>query len=397
LAVSLKFILELRAKFLICMKRFSLSLVSLLFICSLLCSFTRSQASGSEQKKYALYGVAFYNLENCFDTLHDEGKNDYEYLPNGTMQWGKMKYEAKLKNMSHVLSLLCTDKLKAGAAVLGLSEVENENVLRDLLAQPELKDRGYKYVDFPGVDRRGIECAFLYNSRFFQLESSMIVPYCYGASGEVEDTLLGFYTNEKGKVCAYEGLRGDTTYITRGFLVMEGKLAGEPVSFIVNHWPSRAAGDEVRQRAAWQVRQLCLALMKQDPAMKVVVMGDMNDDPGNKSMTKQMGCVSETSKVKRTSDFYNPWYNTLYKTGQGTLLYDGKWNLFDQIVMSGNMIGNDRSSLKFYQHAIFMRDWLFQQEGKYKGSPLRTHASGTWLNGYSDHLPVQVYLIKEVK
>lgn len=366
-----------------------------LALCTL-CSFS-TRTSLCEQKKYALYGVAFYNLENLFDTLHDEGKNDYEYLPSGTNKWGKMKYEAKLHNMAHVISELCTDKLPKGPAVIGLSEVENEKALQDLLAQPELVQRGYKYVDYPGVDRRGIECAFLYNPQLFKLESSMIVPYYYAPSGKIDDPLVGFYTDESGKVCAYTELKGDTTYITRGFLVMQGRMAGEQMIFIVNHWPSRGAGDEVRQRAGFQVRQLCDALLKQSPEAKIIVMGDMNDDPGNKSMTVQMGCKSEQKEVKTNADFYNPWYNTLYKVGQGTLLYDGKWNLFDQIIVSGGLVGKDRTTLKFYQHAIFMRDWLFQQEGRYKGSPLRTHAGGVWLNGYSDHLPTQIYLIKEVK
>ena len=377
------------------MKRSAFILALLFAALTFLSSFT-SRPQGEQQKSYALYGVAFYNVENLFDTLHDAGKNDYEFLPDGSYKWGKMKYEAKLRNISRVLSELCTDKLPVGPAVVGLSEIENEKVLEDLLRQPTLAQKGWKYVDFPGADRRGVECAFLYNPRFFRLERAMVVPYYYSESGRVDDPLLGFYTDSEGQVQAYSELRGDTTHITRGFLVMTGQLAGERLHFIVNHWPSRAAGDEVRQRAGFQVRQLVLALMAADPQSKVIVMGDMNDDPANKSMTEQLGCVSDPAKVKRPTDMYNPWYNTLYKVGQGTLLYDGKWNLFDQIVVSGNLVGKDRSSLKFFQHAIFMRDYLFQQEGRYRGNPLRTHAGGVWLNGFSDHLPTQIYLVKEV-
>lgn len=379
------------------MRRILLLLACVCLTLTTLTSFTTPRTAGADEKKYNLYGVAFYNLENLFDTLHDVGKNDYEYLPNGTMKWGKMKYEAKLANMSKVLSLLCTDKLPMGAAVIGLSEIENELVLQDLLKQPALSGRGYRYVNYPGADRRGIECGFLYNPRLFTPEHTMLVPYYYGPSGKVDDPLVGFYTDSQGKVQAYPDLKGDTTYITRGFLVIEGRLAGESVCFIVNHWPSRGAGDEVRRRAGFQVRQLCNALFKQSPGMKIIVMGDMNDDPGNKSMTKELGCKSNPKDVKSPTDFYNPWYKTLYSLGQGTLLYDGKWNLFDQIVLSGDFIGKDYSTLRFYSHSIFIRDWLFQQEGRYKGSPLRTHAGGVWLNGYSDHLPTQVYLIKEVK
>lgn len=378
------------------MRKSILSFALILLALTTLTSFT-TRGESQQQKRYALYGVAFYNLENLFDTIHDAGKNDYEYLPNGTQKWGKMKYEAKLHNMSRVLSELCTDKLPMGAAVIGVSEIENSNVLDDLLKQPSLAKRGYKYVDIPSYDRRGVECAFFYNPKFFSLERYFAVQYNYGPTGKVDDPMLGFTIDTQGKVQAIDSLQGDTTYITRPFLVMEGRLAGEKMFFIVNHWPSRAAGDEVRQRAGWQVRQLKDALIKSEPGAKVVIMGDMNDDPGNKSMTEQLGCKSEEKKISGATDMYNPWYNTLYKVGQGTLLYNGKWNLFDQIVMSGNLVGNDRSTLKYYQHAIFMRDYLFQQEGKYKGSPLRTHAGGVWLNGYSDHLPTQIYLIKEVK
>ena len=360
-----------------------------------LTSFTTGQHQ--QPKRYALYGVAFYNLENLFDTLHDAGKNDYEYLPNGTNKWGKMKYEAKLHNMARVLSELCTDKLPQGPAVIGVSELENHLALEDLLHQPSLAGRGLKYVDVAGPDRRGVECAFIYNPRFFQMERYMHVPYYYAPSGRVDDPLVGFYTDEQGEVQAYTDLKGDTTHITRGFLVMQGLLAGERMFFIVNHWPSRAAGSEARERAGYQVRMLKDALMASHPEAKVMIMGDMNDDPADKSMTTALGCKHQTDKVKKATDLFNPWHETLYKRGQGTLLYQGKWNLFDQIVFSGNLLGTDRTSLKFYKHEIFMRDYLFQQEGKYKGSPLRTHAGGVWLNGYSDHLPTYVYLIKEVR
>ena len=360
-----------------------------------LTSFTTGQHQ--QPKRYALYGVAFYNLENLFDTLHDAGKNDYEYLPNGTNKWGKMKYEAKLHNMARVLSELCTDKLPQGPAVIGVSELENHMALEDLLHQPSLAGRGLKYVDVAGPDRRGVECAFIYNPRFFQMERYMHVPYYYAPSGRVDDPLVGFYTDEQGEVQAYTDLKGDTTHITRGFLVMQGLLAGERMFFIVNHWPSRAAGSEARERAGYQVRMLKDALMASHPEAKVMIMGDMNDDPADKSMTTALGCKHQTDKVKKATDLFNPWHETLYKRGQGTLLYQGKWNLFDQIVFSGNLLGTDRTSLKFYKHEIFMRDYLFQQEGKYKGSPLRTHAGGVWLNGYSDHLPTYVYLIKEVR
>lgn len=124
-------------------------------------------------------------------------------------------------------------------------------------------------------------------------------------------------------------------------------------------------------------------------------MGDMNDDPMDKSMAVALGAKRKTQDTKE-HDLYNPWWDTL-KKGNGTLMYDGKWNLFDQIVFTGNLLGNDRSTLKYYRNEIFRRDYMFQKEGKYKGYPKRTHAGGVWLNGYSDHLPTIIYLIKEIK
>ena len=116
----------------------------------------------AQERRFGLYAVGFYNQENLFDTIHDEGKNDYEYLPGGTMKWGGMKYFAKLKNMAKVLSEMGTDRLpQVGAAVIGVSEVENSRVLADLVAQPPLKARGMEFVHIEGPDVRGIDCALL--------------------------------------------------------------------------------------------------------------------------------------------------------------------------------------------------------------------------------------------
>ena len=360
-----------------------------------------------QQKRLALYGVAFYNLENLFDTIHAPGKNDYEFLPNGSYAWNGMKYRAKLKNLSEVLAQLCTDRVKAGAAVIGVSEVENRQVLEDLVAQPALATRKLEIVHHDTDDRRGVDCAFLYNPRFFSLERELYVPYIYpAADGSADD--MGFVL-EEGHVKPLP-LYGDTTHITRGFLCAIGTMGGEPCCFIVNHWPSRGAESPARERAAVQVRRLVDALATEyGDGMKFVIMGDLNDDPDNLSLTQGIACKFEAGKLNGATDFFNPWYYTLRKQGQGTLLYNNRWNLFDQILVSANAVDHKYNlknlpkvadidlskGLTFYQHAIFIRDFLFQQEGRYKGGPLRTHAGGVWLNGYSDHLPTQIYLVKQ--
>lgn len=326
--------------------------------------------TSSNPVRIGMYGIAFYNLENLFDTIHDNGKNDYEFLPDGTNKWGKMKYENKLANMSKVLAELCTDRLPKGAAIIGVSEIENRRVLEDLLKKPALKDRGYQIIHHEGPDRRGVDCAFFYNPRFFKLESSRLVPYIYPDN--------------------------DTTYATRGFLLASGKMAGENLHVIVNHWPSRAAVSFYRELGGTQVRAIKDSILAADPDAKVIIMGDLNDDPKDKSVSDALGAKHKI-KDCGNHDLYNPWWDMLYKTGQGTLLYDGKWNLFDQIIFTGNMLGKDRSTLKYYKNEVFLRDYLIQQEGRFKGNPKRTHASGVWLNGYSDHLPAIIYLVKELK
>ncbi|MBR1446797.1 MAG: endonuclease/exonuclease/phosphatase family protein [Alloprevotella sp.] len=367
-----------------------------IFTLALFCLALISAQAQKGEKRYAMYGVAFYNLENLFDTIHDEGKNDFEYLPDGANRWGTLKYTHKLRNMSKVLSELCRDKLHGGPAFIGMSEIENRRVLEDLLKQPSLKNTGWRIVHEDGPDRRGVECAFFYNPRIFQYESHMLVPYYYKDPSQPEVD-LGFYTDRTGKVIPYKELKGDTTHITRGFLVMSGRLAGEKVHAIVCHWPSRFAGSPVRERAGEQVCALKNALLRQDPGAHIIIMGDMNDDPENKSLSVELGCKHNQKDVKGDSDMFNPWWDMLYKVGQGTLMYNGKWNLFDQIVFNGTLIGKDRSTLKYLKCEVFNRSYLFQSEGRYKGGPLRTHAGGTWLDGYSDHLPTCIYLVKEKK
>lgn len=342
---------------------------ALLFLFSVLVSlFIQVNA---QDKKYERYGVGFYNLENLFDTIHDEGKNDFEFLPDGKNKWGTLKYTSKLKNMAKVLNEMSTDILPEGLAAVGVSEIENSNVLKDLVEHETLVARGWDFIHLEGPDRRGIDCALLYNPKLFKPSNSKLAPYITADN--------------------------DTTYKTRGFLIVTGEMGGETVHIIVNHWPSRFAKSPVRERAGVQVRQLKDSLMAVMPGSKVLIIGDMNDDPDDVSLATSLGAVRTRKEVKSSYDLYNPWWNILHEDGKGTLKYRGKWNLFDQIIVSGNLLGKKRHALKFDRAEIFSRDYMFHHEGRYKGDTKRTHAGGVWLNGYSDHLPVIVYLVKETK
>lgn len=332
--------------------------------------------SAQAQKQFNVYAIGFYNLENLFDTIHDPGKNDYEYLPEGTNKWNAIKYEHKLANMSKVLAEMGTDVLPIGCAAIGVSEVENANALNDLVSQKPLKDKGFQFAHVEGPDKRGVDCALLYNPKLFTIRNIKLVPYVYELAEDVE----------KDKQ-------------TRGFLTVSGELAGEHVTIVVCHLPSRYAGSYYRELGGKQLKVLKDSLQKDDPKVKIFIMGDMNDDPFDKSMAQSLGARREAKEVEMFG-LYNPWWNTL-KSGSGTLFYKGAWNLFDQIIFTENLLDKKQKrnyeNLTFYKHAIFRRDYLIQQEGQYKGAPLRTSAGGVWMDGYSDHLPVVVYLVKEKK
>ena len=330
----------------------------------------------AQEKKFSVYAIGFYNLENLFDTCHDTGKNDYEYLPDGRNKWSGLKYTHKLRNMARVLPEMGTDKLPlVGCAAIGVSEVENANCLRDLCNQEPLKARNFQFCHIEGPDRRGVDCALLYNPALFTVRDVKLVPYIYK-------------------------LPQDSMRATRGFLVVSGTMAKEHVTIIVNHLPSRGTTSYYREEGGSQLRVVKDSLIAEDPDVKLFIMGDMNDDPKDPSMSVALGAKRKIEDATEKTDLFNPWWD-IHASGTGTLMYGGAWNLFDQIILSNSLLNQkgqrDYSTLKFWQPQIFRRDYLFQQEGKYKGNTLRTHAGGVWLDGYSDHLPTLVYLVKEQK
>ena len=247
---------------------------------------------GAQDRKLMVHAVCFYNLENLFDTCHDAHKNDYDFLPDGSFSWNANKYTNKLANMSRALCDLGTDKLPYGASIIGVSEVENDNALNDLMAQPCMRKRGYRYIHYEGPDKRGVDCALIYNPKAFKVEKSFHKPYVYE--------------------------NGDTTRQTRPFLCVQGKLAGDNLTVVVCHWPSRGHENIFREYAGKQVRALTDSIHRADPSQHIMVMGDMNDDPDNTSMAKFLGARRKMKDVGEF-DFYNPWWEVLRGKGPGTL------------------------------------------------------------------------------
>lgn len=326
--------------------------------------------------------IAFYNLENLFDTVHNVGVNDYEYTPTGTNRWNAMRYRAKLKNMSHAISQIGLDYSPVGAVIIGVSEIENTGVLKDLVRQPSIASRQYGIVHYDGPDRRGVDVGLLYNPRYFTVSSSK-----------------SFFLGKKYLSGTQYKDAPDSTFRTRDQLLVSGYLFGEKIHVIVNHWPSRTGGEAssqpLRIAAASLTRSIVDSLFKADAEAKIIVMGDLNDDPFNRSCTEIMNAKRNEADATGTA-LYNVFWKTL-DNGVGSLAYQGRWNLFDQILISPAMLAKDMNKLHLWKSEVFNRPFLTWQEGEYKGMPHRTHSRGVWVNGYSDHYPTMIFLIKEKK
>ena len=328
-------------------------------------------------KEYNVVCVGFYNLENLFDTLVDPDTSKIlqeDFTPHGPKAWNTEKYNKKLEKMATAISKIGTNVNPDGPAVLGVSEIENRQVLEDLVKMPQLASRNYKIIHYESPDRRGIDVALLYQEKYFTYKSS--------ATFNVK-------------------LEGDPDYRTRNQLLVTGEIDGEEFHFMVVHWPSRRGGEfksrPKRVAAAETGKAVIDSILKVNPKAKLIYMGDLNDDPNNVSLTKGMKSQGDINLMKKKS-MYNP-AEKLWKDGIGTLAYKHSWNLFDQMLCTNGLVetGSDFSTFKYYKMTVFNEPFLKQQEGQFKGCPLRTYSFGQWINGYSDHFPVFLTLVKEKK
>ena len=272
---------------------------------------------------------------------------------------------------------MATKSTPNGPVIVGVSEVENISVLQDLVKQPEIKPWRLQIVHHDSPDRRGIDVGLLYNPRYFKVLN-------------VTNQRLSIPTNP--------------SFRTRDQLCVTGMLAGEKVSVLVNHWPSRLGGEEqssyLREAAAAMARRTIDSLLTDDPNQGIIFMGDLNDDPMNKSCAEVLKAMPNVKDVQTVNDIYNPFWEKLAK-GIGTLAYRGSWNLFDQIVMNGYFLkhygSKDKPQLTFVRADVLNKEFLRTTDGDRQGYPLRTYSGGVFLNGYSDHFPTQIYLVKEAK
>lgn len=327
-----------------------------------------AQTSG---EKYKIRTIAFYNLENLFDTKNDTLIFDDDRTPEGKDNWTIERYQNKLTNLSKVLSEIGAINNTTSPDIIGVCEVENRQVLIDLTNHPNLKEKNYGIVHFDSPDERGIDVALLYRKTAF-------VPITFNSH-----RLLLFDDNEKRNY-------------TRDQLVVEGILDEEKIYFIVNHWPSRSGG-ELRSRpyrleAAKLNKRIIDSIRKINIGAKIIGMGDFNDDPTDPSFKKVLG-VKGKRKQLDSLDLFGPM-EKLFKKGFGSLAYRDRWNLFDQIYMTANLVDGSKASFTHWKTGIYTPSYLIDPKGKYKGYPLRTYAGGSYIGGYSDHFPVYIYLIK---
>ncbi len=341
----------------------------------------------AQERQYNLYGVMFYNLENLFDTINTNGTYDLEFSPAGARQWNHEKYWLKQHNMASAIAQITTPGTPDGPALIGVSEIENITVLQDLVRQPELKSRRYQIVHHDSPDRRGVDVGLLYNPRLFKVLN---------------------VTNQRLEKRYFEELdyedQFSENFRTRDQLCVTGMLAGDKVSVLVNHWPSRLGGQEqssyLREAAAEMARQTIDSLLRDDPNQGIIFMGDLNDDPQDRSCAKVLKGHRDIKDVDDYDDVYNPWWKILDR-GIGTLAYKGGWNLFDQIMMTGFFTkyydSKEKPQLTFLRAEVLNREFLKTREGDRQGYPLRTYSGGVFLNGYSDHFPTIIYLAKEVQ
>lgn len=321
-----------------------------------------------DTKEYKVGCIMFYNIENLFDTI--PGDNDKEFAPDTEKQWNTKRYFDKMEAMASVIVGVGADMTGTAPAIVGLSEIENMTVLKDLVNAPSIKKYNYQIVHFDGSDRRGVDCALLYRPEFFT----------------VTNTAMHLVRTPE-----------DTAFRTRDQLLVSGLYDGEEMHFIILHWPSRRGGEKrsapKRAAAADVTRHIVDSLLTLNPEAKVVCMGDLNDDPIDKSLKDHLNTAAKKEDAVLPK-LYNPM-EQLYKNGIGSLAYQDKWNLFDQIIITPAFLEKDKSSYRFYQAHVYNKPFLMQKEGRFKGYPFRTYVGNTYMGGYSDHFPAYIYVIRE--
>ena len=346
------------------------------YILGILLAIISINTVAQEKRNFKIHTIAFYNVENLFDTINDINKND-EASPIMEIKFNRSEiYKKKVKNMASVIADIGSDLVNKSPSIVGLSEVENRNVIEDLLNNKHLLNKNYDIVHYDSPDERGIDVGLIYNKDVFKVNST-------------KSHELIIYDNNSSK-----------RNYTRDQLVVSGLLDNELIHIIVNHWPSRSGGEERsragRMAAAELNKKIIDSLQNKYKNAKIITMGDFNDDPHDDSMKKILNAKKYIEDVK-TNGIYNPMEVILSDQGIGSNAYRDVWQLFDQILVTEPFLNKKYDSYQFYKAGIFNKSYLINKAGRYKGYPFRSFSWGSFTGGYSDHLPPYIYLIKEIK
>jgi predicted extracellular nuclease len=307
--------------------------------------------------------IAFYNIENLFDIYKDDLTRDTDFNPTSEKRWTIKRYNNKLRKIGYAISNIGRKETNSHPAIIGLAEIENEAVLKDLISSKHLKEYPYQFVHYDSKDERGIDVAFIYDTTKFKV------------------------TNSESFSFSFTEADGSPDY-TRDILLVSGLFLDEPVHFLVNHWPSRRTGDietEYKRITASSNLQAIVGTLKENITnAKIIIMGDFNDDPASNSI----------EQLVANQGLFNPM-ETLLSIDRGTTSHNFEWNLFDQIIITHNFLERQSNTLRFVKADIYDADFLKQMDGKYKGTPYRTYVGKRYKGGYSDHFPVYMILNKK--
>jgi predicted extracellular nuclease len=306
--------------------------------------------------------VVSYNVENLFDTLKNSGGLDTEYIPESKKEYNTEKYNNKLANISKVLSSMDEKKLPD---IVGLIEVENRAVLEDLIKQPSLAKSKYGISHFEGPDPRGIEVAMLYSQRFSLLSEAPVYVY----------------TDPSRR------------FRSRDILYVKGLVEKDTIHVFVNHWKSRAGGEEKTQGtrviAAQTLRHYTDSLLKRNPQSKLVIMGDFNDNPTDSSLFIALGAGKPGTDSKLINIMF-----PLFEEGKGTHFYRNEFNMLDNLIVSQAVLKNKKGIRSDGKGYIFAPEWICYKTNRGILAPSRTFSGDKYFNGFSDHFPIYFYLFK---
>lgn len=310
--------------------------------------------------------AAFYNVENLFDTINDPAIDDDEFLPSSAKKWNTEKYNKKLENIAKVIKSINKKELPE---IIGFAEIENRQVLEDLISISYLRNGNYQIVHQDSPDGRGIDVALIYKPAEFQYISHSIIPF---TAAEEPDFKL------------------------RDILYVQGILSKkDTVHVFINHWKSRSGGEKETEKYRVIQSQLLRSrvdeLLASDKNAKILIMGDLNDEPRNVSIFEYLKANNNMADTKNLFNLMLP----LADEGNGTLTYRGKWNMLDNIIVSRSFLTNNKGFIVEKNRGnIFNPEFITFVNNKGEKSPNRTYGGNNYYGGYSDHYPVYVTFIK---